>query len=343
MAGIQTSKITTAASDDLTIQPATGGETLVKSVDSTNPGMTPLATGSEGELQRLNLSSLQSLSEANLEDNDLIMVQNMTDGNLYATELQELAQYTGSDSGGSTGSGGTAGSVTGTGWTDANTNTTWELQPRKIRTVQYGVTEGVTYSSPINGRWGPNEGTVNLFDAHFSLDNFNTIIQGHQNLTHRGGAENPSGRADAGGNGQFVNVNISGTYNANIAYEVNNGTNTPTVESKKTHLRIRIGCLTAWNGRFYADSGMSKGGPDGGYITFEIKTYSGTNPSDPAVLITAISSLIELANPTSGGSNYPHKEFNVLTNGLVPETSLTQGAQDRLQLIRNKGGAVTYT
>lgn len=85
MAGIQTSRITTEGGVDLTIQPAAGKKTLVKSVDSTNPGTTPIATAADGELKRLDINALQSLTEAQLADNDLLMVQDVSDGGAIKT------------------------------------------------------------------------------------------------------------------------------------------------------------------------------------------------------------------------------------------------------------------
>lgn len=80
MAGTQTSKITTAAADDLTIQPAAGKKTLLKSVDSTNPGQTPLATATDGELKALKFSDLEDIGTL-VEDDDLIIIQDVSDGN----------------------------------------------------------------------------------------------------------------------------------------------------------------------------------------------------------------------------------------------------------------------
>ena len=58
MAGIQTSKITTAAADDLVLDPAAGKQVQVKSVDATNPGETPVSVGTDGTVKRLDVSSL---------------------------------------------------------------------------------------------------------------------------------------------------------------------------------------------------------------------------------------------------------------------------------------------
>lgn len=80
MAGIQTSRITTASGDDLTIQPASGKKTILKSPDTTNPGQTPLAAVADGEIKRLDFNALDELDEADLEDDDLVMVQDMSDG-----------------------------------------------------------------------------------------------------------------------------------------------------------------------------------------------------------------------------------------------------------------------
>ena len=81
MAGIQTSKITTAAADDLTIQPASGKKTLLKSVDSTNPGTTPISTLTDGEVKRLNVASLADIGTDADGDNDWLMIQDVSDGN----------------------------------------------------------------------------------------------------------------------------------------------------------------------------------------------------------------------------------------------------------------------
>lgn len=81
MAGIHTSNITSAANNgDVTIDPNGSGKTKIKSVDSTNPGTTPVSTASDGTVQRLDIDALQELSEADLDDNDLVMVQDISDG-----------------------------------------------------------------------------------------------------------------------------------------------------------------------------------------------------------------------------------------------------------------------
>ena len=90
MAGTQTSKITTAAADDLTIQPATGKKTLLKSVNSSNPGQTPLATASDGEVKALKFSDLDDIG-SNAADDDLFIIHDTSDGNktkkILASEL----------------------------------------------------------------------------------------------------------------------------------------------------------------------------------------------------------------------------------------------------------------
>ena len=81
MAGIHTSNITSAANNgDVTIDPNGSGNTKIKSVDSTNPGTTPVSTASDGTVQRLDINALQELAEADLDDNDLVMVQDISDG-----------------------------------------------------------------------------------------------------------------------------------------------------------------------------------------------------------------------------------------------------------------------
>ena len=81
MAGIHTSNITSAANNgDVTIDPQGTGKTKIKSHDATNPGQTPLATTTDGEVKRLDFNSLQELSEADLADDDLVMVQDISDG-----------------------------------------------------------------------------------------------------------------------------------------------------------------------------------------------------------------------------------------------------------------------
>ena len=81
MAGIHTSNITSAANNgDVTIDPNGAGQTKIKSIDSTNPGATPVATASDGTVQRLDINALQELAEADLDDDDLVMVQDISDG-----------------------------------------------------------------------------------------------------------------------------------------------------------------------------------------------------------------------------------------------------------------------
>ena len=81
MAGIETSRITTAAANDLTIQPASGKKTLLKSVNSTNPGVTPIATASDGEVKALKFSDLNDITDQADEDDDWMMIQDVSDGN----------------------------------------------------------------------------------------------------------------------------------------------------------------------------------------------------------------------------------------------------------------------
>lgn len=81
MAGIQTSRITTDSADDLTIEPAAGKKTLLKSVDSTNPGSTPITTKTDGEVTRLDISQLEDIGTLVDENNDWVMVQDVSDGN----------------------------------------------------------------------------------------------------------------------------------------------------------------------------------------------------------------------------------------------------------------------
>lgn len=79
MAGVQTSRITTTTANDLTIQPASGKKTLLKSVDSTNPGLTPLATDSTGAVDKLTLLPLDS--SASPSPDDLLMISDIGGAN----------------------------------------------------------------------------------------------------------------------------------------------------------------------------------------------------------------------------------------------------------------------
>ena len=78
MAGIQTSNITTKSGDDLTITP-NNGQTLIKSVTTNNPGVTPVAASSDGTVKKFIITDLSTKST--LEDNDWVVVHDSATGN----------------------------------------------------------------------------------------------------------------------------------------------------------------------------------------------------------------------------------------------------------------------
>ena len=76
MAGIQTSNITTAGNGDLILQPGGSGKTKVKSILANNPGTTPVAVGTANQLQKLNVSTLNTKPSG--FDNDFILIHDST-------------------------------------------------------------------------------------------------------------------------------------------------------------------------------------------------------------------------------------------------------------------------
>ena len=80
MAGIHTSNITSAANNgDVTIDPNGTGKTKIKSVDSTNPGQTPVCTTSDGTLIRMDLDSLTDIGDLAEGDEDWMLIQDASD------------------------------------------------------------------------------------------------------------------------------------------------------------------------------------------------------------------------------------------------------------------------
>lgn len=80
MAGIHTSNITSAANNgDVTIDPNGTGKTKIKSVDSTNPGQTPVCTTSDGTLIRMDLDSLTDIGDLAEGDEDWMLIQDTSD------------------------------------------------------------------------------------------------------------------------------------------------------------------------------------------------------------------------------------------------------------------------
>lgn len=77
MAGIQTSKITTAGNGDLTLDPG-GGKTKVKSVDANNPGVTPVASASDGTLKKLVITELAT--KTTLDSADWVLIHDSATG-----------------------------------------------------------------------------------------------------------------------------------------------------------------------------------------------------------------------------------------------------------------------
>lgn len=77
MAGIQTSNITTN-NGDLTITP-NNGQTLIKSVQTNNPGVTPVAASSDGTVKKFIITDLDTKNT--LDDNDWVVVHDSGTGN----------------------------------------------------------------------------------------------------------------------------------------------------------------------------------------------------------------------------------------------------------------------
>ena len=73
MAGIQTSKITTAASDDLILDPATGKKVKMTSVTANEAGDTPVSIKTDGTVEKLDASTLTELTDT--EASDWLLVQ----------------------------------------------------------------------------------------------------------------------------------------------------------------------------------------------------------------------------------------------------------------------------
>ena len=87
MAGIQTSKITTAGAANLVIQP--GGQTKVKSILANNPGVTPLAADNNNQsLKKLVITDLPSKNEA--ADGDFIVIHDTATGTTKKVQVSSI-------------------------------------------------------------------------------------------------------------------------------------------------------------------------------------------------------------------------------------------------------------
>ena len=73
MAGIQTSKITTAAEDDLILDPATGKKVKMTAVTANGAGDTPVSVKPDGTVEKLDASTLTELTDT--EATDWLLVQ----------------------------------------------------------------------------------------------------------------------------------------------------------------------------------------------------------------------------------------------------------------------------
>lgn len=87
MAGVQTSNITTG-SGDLTITP-NGGNTLIKSVTTNNPGVTPVAASADGTVKKFIITDLNVKST--LDDADWVVVHDSATGNTVRVPGSEFA------------------------------------------------------------------------------------------------------------------------------------------------------------------------------------------------------------------------------------------------------------
>ena len=85
--GVQTSRITTAAGGNLSIDPV--GETKVKSIVANNPGTTPIACDNTTKaVKKLVITDLAVKST--FDDNDFIVVHNSADGNTVKVTGSDL-------------------------------------------------------------------------------------------------------------------------------------------------------------------------------------------------------------------------------------------------------------
>ena len=92
--GIQTTNITTAAGDDLVLDPAVGQATKIQSVDKTRvdgepAADTPISVSSTGSVQKANLASLPQLGAADLTNTDFLALQR-ADGDYFKIKGDEL-------------------------------------------------------------------------------------------------------------------------------------------------------------------------------------------------------------------------------------------------------------